>query len=103
MTKIRDAEAEKYSFRFTGNKNKSKMDWDSEDAFKAGFDCRDKLDHEALKVAVEALKKIKDLGSYAGTPTKEISEYLVKQAGMKCQEISSEALTKIRNMINTNL
>ena len=27
--------------------------------FKAGFDCRDKLDNEALKIAVEALEKLK--------------------------------------------
>jgi hypothetical protein len=49
MSEIRDAEAEKYC---------NKIDNNVAEYFKAGFDCRDKLGDEALKVAVEALDNI---------------------------------------------
>lgn len=53
MAEIRDAEAEKYAERILNT-------LEDEDArarsFKAGFDCRDKLDNEALKLAITALE-----------------------------------------------
>lgn len=38
LERIRDELAEKYSFSITGNKNKSKEDWNIEAAFNSGFD-----------------------------------------------------------------
>lgn len=38
LERIRDEAAEKYSFLITGNKNKSKEDWNIEAAFNSGFD-----------------------------------------------------------------
>ena len=71
--------------------------------FKAGFTAATDL-YEAeiekleknLKITMEVLEKIERLSDYAGAPTKEISEYLIKQAGIKSREIAKEALEKIR-------
>lgn len=59
MTEIRDAEAKKHGDN----------DWEygstAEEDFKTGFDCRDSLDNEALKLAIKGLKDIskgKDYG-----------------------------------------
>lgn len=53
LTKLRDAEAEK----FYKDSGWVPSEWAVMN-FKAGFDCRDKLDKEALKIAVEALNEI---------------------------------------------
>lgn len=59
MAKIRDAEAEKY-YKESGF---APTEWAVMN-FKAGFDCRDKLDNEALRIAVETLELIhKNVGS----------------------------------------
>lgn len=50
MAEIRDAEAEKHCSFIKGP-----CDFEQR-IFKAGFDCRDKLDNESLKIAVEALE-----------------------------------------------
>jgi len=55
MTEIRDAEAEKKKIEIEKTLGQGLADI-CDLVFKAGFDCRDKLDNEALKVAVEALE-----------------------------------------------
>jgi hypothetical protein len=70
MSEIRDAEADKYAliavpkgdYEFEGTFRGYVENYPSDDRrhieadFKAGFDCRDALDNEALKLAVEALE-----------------------------------------------
>ncbi len=53
----------------------------------------------AYKVLREALEKIDYLTAYAGTPSKEIAEYLIKQAGIKSKVISKEALQKAEEIL----
>lgn len=55
MEEIKNAEAEKYSGVEATDSDVALWSELSK-AFKAGFDCRDKLDNEALKIAVEALE-----------------------------------------------
>jgi hypothetical protein len=64
--------------------------------FKAGYnaalnDLQGKVDG-----LLNSLIKISNLGWYAGTPTKEISDYLIKQAGMRGPEIAMEALAEFK-------
>lgn len=68
LTRIRDNEAEKYTDKASKEiyeiVEKTGITWGSDEAlclildsaFKAGFDCRDKLSDDALKIAVEKLK-----------------------------------------------
>lgn len=53
MAEIRDAEADKYQA------DDSRVKIGPANSFKAGFDCRDKMDNEALRLAVEALEYFK--------------------------------------------
>lgn len=51
--KIRDAEADKFINRLLGDCDYCDL---NKSSFVSGFDCRDKMDNEALKIAVEALE-----------------------------------------------
>lgn len=53
-----------------------------------------KLRDEQVKDYERALESITRLTAYAGTPTKEITDYLTKQAGHKCSDIAREVLKK---------
>jgi len=64
MEEIRDAEAEKYSGVEATDSDVALWSELSK-AFKAGFDCRDKLGDEALKIAVEALEFYADGESWS--------------------------------------
>lgn len=50
MAEIRDEEADRILSTISGYRSK--------EAFKAGWDARDKLDNEALRMAVEAIEDI---------------------------------------------
>lgn len=64
MEEIRDAEAEKYSGVEATDSDVALWSELSK-AFKAGFDCRDKLGDESLKIAVEALEFYADGESWS--------------------------------------
>lgn len=68
MEEIKNAEARKYNATEFG----SKID------FKAGFDCRDKLDNEALKIAVKVLRDICDYEDYEDS-TFKIARYALHE------------------------
>lgn len=52
-----------------------------------------------LSVAKESFKKIKALGSYCGgNPSKDVMDYLLKQAGINSRVIAEEALEKIEGV-----
>lgn len=57
MTEIRDAEAEKKKIEIEKTLGQGLADI-CDLVFKAGFDCRDKLDNEALKLATDQLEGI---------------------------------------------
>jgi predicted nucleotide-binding protein (sugar kinase/HSP70/actin superfamily) len=65
LNEIRDAECDKFGYAMEKKYNQIELanmpSIIMDEAFKAGFDCRDKLGNEALKVAVEALEFIKKL------------------------------------------
>lgn len=82
---IRDAEAEKYADRIQNTLEASDARARS---FKAGFDSRDKLDNEALKIALTALQRI-NLQSYQHGNGSLSSKWL--------QKITSEAIARITN------
>lgn len=56
-------------------------------SFKAGFDCRDKLDNEALKVAVEALEHY------------EASHYCLRNYPCDHDKAASKALAEISKLM----
>lgn len=72
MEEIRDAEAEKYSSKGMVG------DWSMNGNFIAGFDCRDKLDNEALKIAVKVLRDICDYEDYEDS-TFKIARYALHE------------------------
>lgn len=76
MEEIKNAEAEKYSSKGMVG------DWSMNGNFIAGFDCRDKIGDEALKIAVEALNKVMD----------------ERDSWKSCGKIAFEALAEIRKL-----
>lgn len=68
MAEIRDAEAEKYAkeqFKLSGKNSEIYNDFEypvRKRAFKAGFDCRDRLDNEALNLLIGQIQTVKSTG-----------------------------------------
>jgi hypothetical protein len=87
MSEIRDEIAEEYC---------NKIDNNVAEYFKAGFDCRDKLDNEALKVAVDFLEMKSKRSSYEWSSTGDYSPDDYANEGQAA--CANEALAKIREL-----
>ncbi len=61
MEEIRDAEAEKRNQAMLNVGEHWRVGHIAKTNFTLGFDCRDKLSDEALKIAVEALERYEDI------------------------------------------
>lgn len=96
MEEIKNAEAEKYSGVEATDSDVALWSELSK-AFKAGFDCRDKLGDEALKIAVEALKLVQDK-----TETDPAGEVELRARAQFVYYRVSDALAEIRKIRGEN-
>lgn len=64
--------------------------------FAIGFDAGYALAMGEDKVLVECLERIARLTAHTENPTKEMADYLTKQAGMKSRELAIEALKEFK-------
>lgn len=66
------------------------------ESYQKGFDAGFDLAMEEAKVLIECLDRITRLTAHTENPTKEMAEYLTKQAGMKSRELAIEALKEFK-------
>lgn len=99
---MRDAEANNYY------NDRDRTGWElrafDTDNFKAGWDARDKIDNEALKIAVEKLEEIAEFDQvYRGMKMDTTGTHIIGRKSFEHKPnrrlIAAQALTKIRELM----